>query len=80
MNKGFVYILRLKNNKFYTRLHQHKLGNVKATQYLRPVKIEFFQEYDSIDLARKIGHRLKRFKRKDFIEKIIKDGLIRMGP
>ena len=88
MAKGLVYILRcLKNNKFYigstkdikTRLHQHETGSVKSTRYLRPIKLEFFQEYDNINLARKIEQKLKKFKRKDFIEKIIKDGLIKMG-
>jgi putative endonuclease len=88
MKKCFVYILRLKNNRFYIgsttdingRLRRHEIGSVKATEYLRPIKLEFFQEYNNINLARKIEHRLKRFKRKDFIEKIIKDGLIKMGP
>ncbi|MDP2938965.1 MAG: GIY-YIG nuclease family protein [Candidatus Omnitrophota bacterium] len=89
MKKGFVYILRgLKNNKLYIgstteinrRVNQHEIGSVKATRPLRPIKLEFFQEYDNINLARKIEHKLKKFKRKDFLEKIIKDGFIKMGP
>ena len=88
MKKGFVYILRcLKNNRFYIgsstdinrRLHQHEKGNVKATRNLKPFKLELSQEYDKLDIARKIEQRLKKFKRKDFIEKIIKDGVIKLG-
>lgn len=43
------------------------------------IKIELYQEYDNIVLARKIEHKLKRFKIRDFIEKIIKDGKIKTG-
>ncbi len=88
MKTGFVYILRsLKNDKFYigsttdinSRLRQHKTGNVKATCYLRPIELAFFKKYDNIALAHKIEMRLKRLKRRDFIEKIIDDRIIRMG-
>ncbi|OGX23888.1 MAG: hypothetical protein A3J51_01980 [Omnitrophica WOR_2 bacterium RIFCSPHIGHO2_02_FULL_45_21] len=88
-NKGFVYILRsLKNNKFYigsssnlvTRFRQHQLGYVKATRYIRPLKLELFQEYSDINLARAIEQKLKKLKRKDYVENIIRDGSIAMGP
>ena len=88
MKVGFVYLLRsLKNDKFYIgsttdikrRLHQHKIGNVKATVYLRPLKLELFQKFDTITSARTIEHRLKKLKRRDYIEKIIKDKYIKMG-
>jgi putative endonuclease len=89
MKKGFVYILKtLDSGRFYIgsttdinrRLHQHKMGRVRATRQLQPIKLELSQEYGNIHLARKVEYRLKRFKRKDFIEKIIKDGLIKVGP
>jgi putative endonuclease len=88
MKKGFVYILKsLKNDKYYIgsttdirkRLRQHESGNVKATRNIQPIKLEFFQEYDSFGLARKIEYRLKSFKRKDFIEKILQDKIIKSG-
>lgn len=88
-NKGFVYILRsLKNNRFYigssnnieTRFNQHQSGYVKATRYIRPLRLELFQEYGSINLARAIEQKLKNLKRKDYIENILKDGFIKMGP
>jgi len=86
--KGFVYILRsLENGRFYigstvdinNRFHRHEIGAVKATKGLMPLKLEFFQGYDDIGLARKIEKRLKGFKRKDFIEKIIRDKIIKSG-
>ncbi len=86
--KGFVYILKsLKNDRFYIgsttdirrRIFQHEKGDVKATRNLQPSKLEFFQEYPDIKLARKIEFRLKQLKRRDFLEKIIRDGIIKMG-
>ena len=88
MAKGFVYILRsLKNNKFYVgsttdifrRVHQHEAGRVRPTKPLRPLRLELFQEYSSIKLAREIERSLKKFKRKDYLEKIIKDRVIKLG-
>jgi putative endonuclease len=88
MAKGFVYILRsLKTNKLYVgsttdisrRMHQHEIGCVRSTNSLRPLKLELFQEYDSIKLAREIERSLKRLKRKDYLEKIIQERLIKLG-
>ena len=78
----------LKNNKFYVgsttdineRLRRHKAGNVKATKCLLPIKLELFQEYDDFSSARKIEASLKKLKRRDFIEKIVRDKVIKMGP
>jgi len=36
------------------------------------------QEYESLNLARKIETKIKKLKRKDYIEKIINDGYIRI--
>ncbi len=86
MKQGFVYILRsLKNGRFYigstanikARLYLHKIGRVIATRYIRPLKLELCQEYPSFGMARRVEYRLKKFKRRDFIEKIIKDGVIK---
>lgn len=85
--KGFVYILQsLKNNRFYIgsttnidiRLKQHNQGAVKATKNIRPLRLVFKQGYPKIQIAKKIELRLKKFKRRDFIVKIIKDGRIKM--
>jgi len=88
MAKGFVYILRsLKNGRFYIgsttdinkRLLRHESGNVRATRNFLPVRLELCQEFDNYTYARKIEQRLKDFKRKDFIEKIVKEGIIKLG-
>ena len=36
------------------------------------------QEYDSIEIARKIERKIKNMKRKDYIEKMVKDGYIKL--
>ncbi len=36
------------------------------------------QEYDSLGVARKIERKVKKLKRKDYIEKIISDGYIKI--
>jgi predicted GIY-YIG superfamily endonuclease len=41
-------------------------------------KMILCQEFESIELAKKIELRLKKLKRKDYIEKIVKDGYIKM--
>lgn len=88
MDRGFVYILKsLKNGKFYIgstggiskRIKQHQRGHVKATCNILPIKLEFFQEYESVNLARKVEYRLKKLKRKDYIVRIIESRKIKMG-
>ena len=85
---AYVYILKsLKNNRYYIgstgninqRILTHQSGCVKATRNLLPVQIVFQQECSDITMARKIERRLKQLKRRDYIEKIIKDGRIRIS-
>lgn len=81
----FVYILQsIKNGKYYVgstenllrRLSQHNLGNVKFTKGLKPLELVFSQEYSTKKEARKIEHRIKKLKRRDYLEKIIKDKVL----
>jgi len=85
--KGFVYILQsLKNNRYYIgsttnvirRFKQHQTGNIKSTKNLRPLKLAFSQACKNIQIAKVIEKKLKKFKRKDFVDKIIKDGKIKL--
>lgn len=86
----YLYILQsLKNNSYYIgstsnldkRLKFHNSGYVKATKYKRPYKLVFCQKFDNIEIAHKAELKIKKWKRKDFIEKIIKDGKFKsMGP
>ena len=84
--KSYLSILRsLKNGSYYvgstsdieTRLRFHNSGQVKATKYKRPYKLVFKQEFNDIDTAHRVELKIKGWKRKDFIEKIIKDGKIK---
>ena len=83
--RGYIYILRSnKTGSYYLgstndlerRVREHKEGRVKATKYLLPVELCFSQIYFSLIEARRIEYRLKTFKSKDVLSKIIKDRLI----
>ncbi len=83
---GFLYILKDEEGKFYIgstdnlerRIHQHKIGHTQTTKRMKnPIPV-FNQEYPSLEQARKIENKLKKLKRKDYIEKIIKDGYIKI--
>jgi len=41
-------------------------------------KLVFKQEFGSLAIARKIERKIKKLKRKDYIEKIVTDGYIKM--
>lgn len=84
---AFVYILKsLKTNRYYIgstfdldeRLKRHQNGLVFSTRNSRPWKKIFSQEYSTITQAKRIELRLKKLKRRDYIEKIIKDGFIKI--
>ena len=84
--KGYVYILKDKNGKFYVgstdnlerRLKQHKNGQTQTTRNMDNFEVVLKQEYDSLDLARKIELKIKKLKRKDYVEKMINEGYIRI--
>ena len=83
---GFVYILRDKQNKLYIgstddlerRMYQHKIGHTQTTKRMKDPVLIFDQKYTSLKQARKIENKLKKLKRKDYIDKIIKDGYIKL--
>jgi len=84
--KYCVYILKsLKNSSLYVgysqnvseRLLEHNKGFVSATKYKRPYEIVFQQSFKSESEARRIELKLKNWKRRDFLEKIIADGVIK---
>jgi len=81
-----VYILKsIKNGSFYIgsandpikRLAEHNAGRSPYTKNNKPFEIVFSQEFGTIGKARKIELKLKSWKRKDFLEKIIEDGFIK---
>lgn len=86
--EGFVYILKSKRNGSYyigstknvnNRYKEHCDGRVIATKYLLPVELEFYKKYQTIKEARKIEYKLKKFKSRKIIERIIRDKDIKTG-
>lgn len=83
---GYVYILKDEKDKFYIgstsdldrRICQHKQGHTQTTRNMANPVLVFKQQFDSLDLARKIERKIKNLKRKDYVNKIIKDGYIKM--
>lgn len=84
---GIVYILQSEvNGRYYIgstnnlarRLFEHNEGLSKYTSLTRPFKLVFSQKYNSLEQARKIEFRLKKFKRRDIIEKIIENRIIKL--
>mgnify|MGYP001599367249 CR=1 FL=1 len=84
---AYVYILQSSQGKFYIgstenleqRLKHHKGGYTPSTKRLGEIALVFSQEYSSLKKAREIELRLKKLKRKDYIEKIVRDRVITMG-
>lgn len=86
--KGFVYILQhSRSGHFYIgstdnierRIREHKRGTTATTKRLGSFHVCLVQEYPTLLIARKIERRLKALKRRDYVEKIIKERYIRMN-
>ena len=85
----FIYILKSeKNDRYYIgstgdvekRLFEHNSGKTKSLKYLRPLKIVFQKSFLNENEARKIERKLKKFKNRTIIDRIVaKEDLI-MGP
>ena len=83
---AYVYILQSqRDGRYYVgstsnleeRLRHHKGGYTPSTKRFGIVELVFKQEFQSLRTARLVEKRLKKFKRKDFLEKIIRDGYIK---
>ncbi len=86
--KGCVYIIkRVKTGEYYigsscdpySRLELHNAGHVKATRHKKPYKLVFIQEFENIKTAKLIERKIKTWKRKDFIDKIVRQGKIKIS-
>ena len=82
MKKSGVYILRSsKNGRYYAgstdnienRLRYHNSGWVAATKNYRPFELLAFVPCANLSEARKAEYRLKQYKRKDILKKVITD-------
>jgi len=85
--KGYVYILRDEKGKFYIgsttdikrRLRQHSNKHTATTNRMKNPQPVLIQEYPSLEIARKIERKIKKLKRRDYIEKMIQDGYIKVS-
>ena len=85
---AWVYIIKTKLGKYYIgstsnleqRLKHHISGHTPTTNRFGFDSLVFSQEFSTLSEARKIENKLKKFKRKDFVEKIIQDGYIKIKP
>lgn len=84
---AYVYILKsLKDGDYYIgstvdfqrRLRKHQAGEVKSTRCRLPMITALVQKYKTYKEAKRIELRIKKLKRKDYINKMIKDGHIKM--
>lgn len=85
-----VYIIQsLDNRRYYIgsttdierRFKEHKQGKHYSSKRFPNPQLVFKQEFNDIKSARSIERKLKSFKRRDFIEQIVKDGVIKVaGP
>lgn len=86
MQSGYIYILRFDDNSYYLgstndldrRLSEHKNKQSPYTKLKGSFNLVFSQKFNSIIEARKIEQKLKSFKSKKIIERIIKDGVIKL--
>ena len=86
---AYVYILKsLRDSRYYigstvnldVRLRHHLGGSTPSTKRFGGLKLVFRQEYQNVRDARSIERKLKKLKRRDYIEKIISDGVIKIRP
>ncbi len=85
---AWVYILETNVGRYYIgsthdlkkRLRQHELGHTYTTANFGVKKLLLSQEYKTLKEARSVERKIKRLKRKDYIEKMIKEGYIRLEP
>lgn len=82
-----VYILKSRRSGIYyvgstsdidRRLREHRNGEGYTTRKFLPFSLILIHEYDTIHEARQAERRIKKMKRKDYIDKIVKDGYIKL--
>jgi len=88
MKSGFVYILEDLDGKYYigstsnlgVRLRQHSSGTTQTTRRMNNPRMVLNQKYATIYEARSIEKKMKKMKRRDYVEKMIREGFIRLSP
>ena len=86
--KGFIYIIQSKKTGRYyigstsdvsRRLQDHNSSNTPSTKAGKPWILRLSQEYGSLVKARKIEKHLKKLKRRDYLERIIAEGIVKLS-
>jgi predicted GIY-YIG superfamily endonuclease len=85
---AWVYILLTDNRQYYIgstvdlgkRFSHHVHGHTTTTKRLSVERLVLKQRYQTLRDARSVEKKLKGLKRRDYIEKMIKDGYIRVQP
>ncbi len=85
---AWVYILKTKSGKYYVgstkdiekRIEHHKGGFTPSTKRLRFDSCVLQQEYRTLTEARSVEKKIKSLKRRDYIEKMVKEGYIKLVP
>ena len=83
---AWVYILETEMGKYYVgsttnleeRLKHHMGGYTPSTKALKFKKLLLKQEYETLKEARAVESKIKKLKRRDYIEKMIEDGYIKI--
>jgi len=61
------------------RLRHHQGGHTYSTKHFGKLELVFKQEYRLLKEARYIERKLKKLRRKDYLDKIIKDKYIKIN-
>lgn len=85
---AWVYILSLQNGQYYVgstsnvekRLEQHTQKQTATTRRLRVQGVLLKQEYATLKDARSVEQKIKKLKRRDYVEKMIKERYIKILP
>jgi len=80
-----LYIFQNEAGRYYVgstsdldkRLKHHVGGYTPSTKRLGKIELFFSQKFTSLEKARGVERWLKKMKRRDYIERIIKDGYIK---
>jgi len=85
---AWVYILKTKLKKYYIgstkdfdkRIKHHVGGHTPSTKALKVEYCVLKQEYKTLKEARSVERKIKSLKRRDYVEKMIKEGYIAIVP
>ncbi|TSC54684.1 MAG: Uncharacterized protein LiPW30_150 [Parcubacteria group bacterium LiPW_30] len=61
-------------------MRQHSLGHTQTTRKMKSPALVFVQEYETLQIARRVESKIKKLKRKDYVEKMVRDGYLKIEP